>query len=127
NVFTYTTLFRSDAERNYFNKQLKAYVKTIPIYKRVSKEKIDSLLSKKLNENNVNIDYEFAIYSGDLSTKVHTDNFENNKYDTYRVNMFYDENNQSKYVLLVNFPEDKKFILSSISSMITLSVIFTLV
>src|SRR5690606_3286710 len=41
--------------------------------------------------------------------------------------MFYDENNQSKYVLLVNFPEDKKFILSSISSMITLSVIFTLV
>ncbi|WP_100615584.1 sensor histidine kinase [Confluentibacter citreus] len=117
----------SEAERNYFNKQLKAYVKTIPIYKRVSKRQIDSLLSRKLKENNVDIAYEFAIYSNDLSTKVHTDNFENNKFDTYRVNIFYDEENKSNYVLLVNFPEDKKFILSSISSMITLSVIFTLV
>ncbi|MGE5942991.1 MAG: sensor histidine kinase, partial [Flavobacteriales bacterium] len=85
------------------------------------------VLSKKLKENDVDIAYEFAIYSGDLSTKVHTDNFENNKYDTYGVNMFYDENNQSSYKLLVNFPEDRKFILSSISSMITLSVIFTLI
>lgn len=117
----------TEAERNYFNKNIKAYIKTIPVYKRVSKEQIDSLLSVKLKENNVNIDYEFAIYSGDLSTKVHTENFENNKYDTYSVNIFYDENNQSKYKLLVNFPENRKFILSSISSMITLSVIFTLV
>src|SRR5690606_15880187 len=101
----------TEAERNYFNKQLKAYIKTIPIYRRVSREHLDSLLSKKLKENNVNIDFEFAIYSGDLSTKVHTDNFENNKYDTYGVSMFYDENNQSKYQLLVNFPEDRKFIL----------------
>ncbi|PKQ44875.1 sensor histidine kinase [Confluentibacter flavum] len=117
----------SEAERNYFNKNLKTYVKTIPIYKRVSKQQIDSLLSKKLKENNVDIAYEFAIYSNDLSTKVHTDNFENHKLDTYKVPIFYDENNQSNYMLLVNFPEDRKFILSSISSMITLSVIFTLV
>ncbi|WP_100612310.1 sensor histidine kinase [Confluentibacter lentus] len=117
----------TEAERNYFNKQLKAYVKTIPIYKRVSKEQIDSLLSKKLKENNVDIAYEFAIYSNDLATKVRTDNFENNTLDTYGVHIFFDENNQSKYRLLVNFPEDRKFILSSISSMIMLSVIFTLV
>jgi len=117
----------TDAERNYFNKNIKTYIKTVPIYKRVSKEQIDSLLSKKLKENDVDIAYEFAIYSDDLSTKVHTENFENDKYDTYSVNMFYDENNQSKYQLLVNFPEDKKFILSSISTMITLSVVFTLI
>lgn len=117
----------SEAERNYFDKNLKAYIKTIPIYKRVSKDQIDSLLSKKLKENNVDIAYEFAIYSNDLATKVRTDNFENNTLDTYGVHIFFDENNQSKYRLLVNFPEDRKFILSSISSMIMLSVIFTLV
>src|SRR5690606_1688951 len=89
----------TEAERNYFNKQLKAYVKTIPIYKRVSREQIDSLLSKKLKENNVYIAYEFAVYSNDLATKVRTDNFENNTLDTYGVHIFFDENNQSKYRL----------------------------
>src|SRR5690606_8042709 len=34
----------TEAERNYFNKNIKAYIKTIPIYKRVSTEQIDSLL-----------------------------------------------------------------------------------
>jgi len=41
--------------------------------------------------------------------------------------MFYDENNRSSYKLLVNFPEDKKFILSSVLGMILLSIVFTVI
>jgi two-component system phosphate regulon sensor histidine kinase PhoR len=113
-----------EAERNYFEKNFKAYTKTIPVYQRVTKEQISNLLSKKLKENNIDIHYEFAIYGNDLATKVHSDDFVKDK-DTYSMPIFYDENNQSNYKLLVNFPDDNKFILSSIIGMILLSIIFT--
>jgi two-component system, OmpR family, phosphate regulon sensor histidine kinase PhoR len=114
-----------EAHRNYFDESFKAYTKTIPIYKRVSKEQVADLLSKKFKENEIHIPYEFAIYAKDLATKVHSDGFENSKTSTYSVSVFHDENNQSKYRLLVNFPGDNKYILSSVFGMILLSIIFT--
>lgn len=114
-----------DAERNYFEKQFKALTKTLPVYQRVTKEQISSLLSKKLKEDNIDIDFEFAIYGNDLATKVHSDGFDKNSEETFNVPVFYDENNQSNYKLLVSFPDDNKFILSTIIGMILLSVIFT--
>mgnify|MGYP003675552496 FL=1 len=60
-----------------------------------------------------------------MATKVHSDNFEIDLASTFSVPIFYDENNQSNYKLLVNFPDDNKFILSSIMGMILLSIIFT--
>jgi two-component system phosphate regulon sensor histidine kinase PhoR len=114
-----------DAERNFFEKNFKAYTKTIPVYQRVTKNQISSLLSKKLKEDNIDIHYEFAIYGNNLATKVHSDGFVKDKETTYSVPIFYDENNQSNYKLLVSFPDDSKFILSSIIGMILLSIIFT--
>ncbi|MBU3822574.1 HAMP domain-containing histidine kinase [Flavobacteriaceae bacterium XHP0103] len=114
-----------EAERELFDKTFKGYTKTIPIHKRISKEEIDSLLSRKFNEYGIDIPYEFAIYSRDLATKVHSDGFENNKNSTFKIAVFYDENNKSNYELIVNFQDDKKFILSSVLGMIFLSIIFT--
>ena len=79
----------------------------------------------KLKEFNINIDYEFAIYSNELATKIQSDNFENVIESTFGVPIFSDENNQSMYKFLVNFPDDGKFILSSLIGMILLSVLFT--
>ncbi|WP_372937317.1 sensor histidine kinase [Seonamhaeicola sp.] len=114
-----------EAEKNYFEKNFKAWAKTIPIHKRVSKEVIEDMLSKKLKEDNIDLDFEFAIYGNGLATKVQSENFENNEESTFKVPVFYDENNQSQYKLLVNFPNDKSFILSSIIGMILLSIVFT--
>ena len=121
--FSNSSLFK--AQVNSFDKNYRAYAKTLPVYKRVSKAQISSLLSKKLKEDNIDIDFEFAIYGNDLATKVHSDGFEYDKESTYQMPIFYDENNQSNYKLLVSFPDDKKYILSSIMGMILLSVIFT--
>lgn len=112
---------------NYLKKNFKAVLKRKPIHKRVSEEEIRDLLSKKLKENSIDIDYEFAIYSNGLATKIQSDNFENDLESTESVPIFYDENNQSKYKLLVNFPGDSKFILSSVIRMILLSIVFTLI
>ncbi len=115
----------NEAQKLSFERDFKAISKRTPVHKRVSTEEIDFLLSKKLKENDIDIDFEFAIYGNDLATKVHSEDFEYDKASTFSVPMFYDENNISNYKLLVNFPEDSKFILSSILGMILLSVIFT--
>lgn len=108
-------------------KEFKLILKRNPIHKRVSEDQIKRLLSKKLKENNVNIDYEFAIYGNDLATKVQSGNFEYDKKSTFSWPIFYDNNNQTPFKLLVNFPEDSKFILSSIIGMMSLSIVFTLI
>ncbi len=114
-----------EAQKLDFEKNFKAISKRTPIHKRVSAKEIEFLLAKKLAEYDIDIDFEFAVYSKDLATKVHSSGFDYDEASTFSVPMFYDENNQSAFRLLVNFPEDKKFILSSIIGMILLSVIFT--
>lgn len=115
----------SEAQRISFEKSFKEISKKTPIHKRVSEQKIRELLSEKLKKDNIGIHFEFAIYSNDLATKVHSDNFEKEENSTFSIPIFYDENNQSIYKLLVNFPDDRKFILSSVIGMIFLSIIFT--
>ncbi|CAH8294777.1 two-component system phosphate regulon sensor histidine kinase PhoR [Mariniflexile fucanivorans] len=115
----------SSTDEIVFEDVYKDLASRLPIHKRVTKEEIQKLLSEKLKEDGINIDYEFAIYSNGLATRVRSDNFENYDESAFSVFMFYNENNQSTYKLLVSFPDDKKFILSSIMGMILLSVIFT--
>lgn len=98
-----------------------------PIYKRVSKSYIKELLSEKLQQDSINIDFEFAVYGNDLATKVQSDNFEYEPNSNFKVPLFKNENIQAPYSLLVNFPDDKQFILSGIIGMIFLSILFTLI
>ncbi len=114
-----------EAERNYFDKNFKALAKTRPVYKRVSKKEVANLLSEKFKDNDIDIAFEFAIYSRDLATKISSDDFEKDDKSTHSIPVFYDENNKSSYKLLVNFPNDRSFILSSIIGMILLSIVFT--
>ncbi|OEJ98747.1 two-component sensor histidine kinase [Flavivirga aquatica] len=116
-----------EAQRLSFERSFKEISKRTPIHKRVSEAEISKLLSKKLEKDGIDIDFEFAIYSNDLATKVSSDNFENDIKSTFSVPIFYDETNRSLYKLLVNFPDDGKFILSSIIGMVLLSITFTLI
>ncbi|WP_026753349.1 sensor histidine kinase KdpD [Sediminibacter sp. Hel_I_10] len=97
----------------------------LPVYKRVSTEEVDSLINTQLKNNGISTDYEFAIYDNDLSTKVHSENFELNTQSTIGVPVFLDNNNQSDFSLYVDFPERRRYLLSSIYGMIALSIIFT--
>ena len=101
--------------------------KFTPIHKRTSKSELQSMLRKKLTEDGVDIDFEYAIYDSDLATKIQSDNFELDKTSTYGVPIFLDNYDESDFTLYVNFPERKKFILSSILGMMLLSIVFTTV
>jgi two-component system phosphate regulon sensor histidine kinase PhoR len=108
-----------------FETAYKDMAKRSPIHLRVSRRELSELLLNKLEENNIEIDFEYAIYHKDLATKVQTDNFELIEESTFGVPIFLDNNNESEYSLYVNFPERRKFILSSIIGMALLSIIFT--
>ncbi|MEC3907690.1 HAMP domain-containing sensor histidine kinase [Tamlana sp. 2201CG12-4] len=114
-----------EAQKLTFEKNFKEVFKRKPVHKRVSEKEIRELLSERLKKYSIDIDFEFAVYDKDLLTKVHSDNFENISKSTFGVSLFRDENNRSLYKLLVNFPDDRSFILSGIIGMIMLSVIFT--
>ncbi|MFD1614249.1 sensor histidine kinase [Gelatiniphilus marinus] len=115
----------AEAQKSSLEKSFKAMLSRKPLHKRVSAKDIKSLLKSKLSADNIDIDFEFAIYSNGLATKVQSEAFEKKEASTFSAPIFPDQNNRSNYQLLVNFPDDKKFILSSIMGMIILSVIFT--
>jgi len=97
----------------------------VPIHKRVTKEDINNLFKSKLAEDNINIDFQFAIYSNDLATKIQSDDFELLTESTFSIPIFQNKNDVSNYRLLVNFPKRNTFVQSSIIRMTLLSIIFT--
>ncbi|MEY8848702.1 sensor histidine kinase [Psychroserpens sp. XS_ASV72] len=112
-------------EKAQFESITRDYFKNIPVYKRVSADQVSALLALQLDNNGINTDFEFAIYDRDLSTKVQSENFDLNPDSTIGVPVFLDNNNNSDYMLYVDFPQRRKFLLSSILGMIALSILFT--
>ncbi|MBO3117366.1 HAMP domain-containing histidine kinase [Winogradskyella sp. DF17] len=115
----------SDIEKQSFEVSFKELLKRIPIYKRVTEEQVNTLLTRELRSEGVDLDFEFAIYDDDLATAVKTINFKKDPNTTIGILVFLDNNDESSYRLYVDFPERRKYLLSSILWMILLSVIFT--
>ena len=116
-----------EIEKKVFEITYRDLFNNYPIYKRVSTSDIDAFLKRQFSENGIDIDFEFAIYDKDLSTKVQSNNFELDPATTYGVPMFLNNNNESDFKLYVNFPERRKFLWSSILTMTVLSIVFTLI
>lgn len=113
------------------NAQFEIFFKDIasamPIQERVSKEILQKLIKKELEEYGVKTKFEFGIYSNGLATKIKSDEFAYDKEATYSIPIFTDNEGNEKYKLLVTFPHKKKFLLSELVSITVLSIIFTLI
>lgn len=99
----------------------------IPIQQRISEEYLENLISNELEKNELQTTFEFGIYRNGIATKLRSDNFELDFPSTYGVPLFIDDVGNSQYHLFVNFIGKKKVILSSITLMAALSIIFTLI
>ena len=116
----------SEVRKQIFEEAFKTLIKekNIPIYKRITNTQVQTLLERELRNDGVNLDFDFSIYDDDLATKVQTENFERS-INNYGVPIFLDNNKESTYNLWVDFPERKKYLISSILKMIILSIVFT--
>ncbi len=99
----------------------------IPIHRRVQEKEVEHLLSKELEERDIKVDFEYAIYSNALATKVRSDDFSLDYPTTYAIPLFVDDQGGSKYQLYVNFTGKKQYVFSTIKGMAILSIIFTLI
>lgn len=98
-----------------------------PLQARVSKEKIQAMLSKQLDEFGVKTPFEFGVYSNGLATKIKSENFRYDKDATFSVPILIDNEGEYKYQLLVTFPQKKRFLFSELVSITLLSIVFTLI
>ncbi|PWL38643.1 two-component sensor histidine kinase [Flagellimonas aquimarina] len=103
------------------------YAKSRPIHKRVSKQELELLLSQELGNRNIDIDYEYGVYSQGYPTKVKSKKFKFSESKMYKAPIFKDSEGNTSFSLLLTFPTMKKFLFQSIMSMALLSLIFTLV
>ena len=110
-----------------FETQYKSEIKNTPIHQRVTSFDIKNLLSKKLKEDNIDIDFEFAIFHDNIGTKIQSKNFDQSLIPLLGVPIFLDDNDESDFMLFINFPERKKFIISSVIVVTLLAMLFTLI
>lgn len=98
-----------------------------PIHKRILKEDLANLIKHHLESRDLNLDFEFAIFSRGLSTNVKSESFvyETNSKDTYSVPLFLNENKSYKYELIVSFSKKQKFVFSSVLIMGVLTLFLT--
>jgi len=108
--------------------QLEEIYKTLankrPIHKRLSNNQINLILAQALYDNGLNLDYEFAVYSNDLATSVHSEEYELLKNIEY-VTALFKSNVKGNFNLRLTFPNKKKYLISSILPMVILSIGFT--
>ena len=127
NVQSKTESFKrlKDYERNQFENAYKNILSKTPIHKRTSGEKIKKLINEQLKELGLSTNFEYAVYSNDLATKIRSRNFALDPSSTYGVPLFVNDEIKTNFQLYVNFTNKKSFVLSSVMGMAILSLLFT--
>lgn len=96
----------------------------VPIYKRINGDDLREIIAKTLEENGLQSEFEFAVLSNRIETKVRSANFENHEQSTYFMPLFQNDPG-SNYELYVDFPEKRKILIKEIFGMAALSLGFT--
>lgn len=117
----------SAMEKAMFDDVYRVYANRVPIHERVGREEIELLLNQELENRNLDIDFEYGVYSRGLPTKVKSPGFRLNEGSFYRAPLFTDSEGNTDFSLLISFPRKKKFLLSSVLGMAVLSLLFTLI
>ncbi|MBT3920373.1 MAG: HAMP domain-containing histidine kinase [Flavobacteriaceae bacterium] len=127
NVQTKTESFKrlKDYEQNQFENAYKNILSKTPIHKRTSGEKIKKLIIKQLEELGLSTNFEYAVYSNSLATKIRSRNFALDPSTTYGVPLFVNDEIKTNFQLYVNFSDKENFVLNSIMGMAILSLLFT--
>lgn len=115
-----------DYERNQFESFIGEVTSLSPIYKRADPELIETLIADELRDRGLDSDFEFAVYSNNLETKVRSRNFKLEPQSTYVVPLFVNDK-KNNYELYVDFSGKRKLVLSTILGMAILSLVFTAV
>lgn len=108
------------------NSWYKDYAPSKPIYKRVKNKEIKLNISNELLLRDIKTPFEFAVFDGDFPTKIRSEKFKKEKGNSYPVRFFEKDLEKSSFKLVVNFPDKKDYILSTIKKTLILAATFIL-
>lgn len=114
-------------DRALFYSAFRDIVSLKPIQYRISNALLQSILETELKLAGIKTPFEFAIYSNKLATKVRSEKFKYDKNLTYSAPILLDADGNSKYELLVQFPNKSKYVFSELVPMSVLSLLFTII
>ena len=117
----------SSIDKAMFDDVYREFAEKQPIHKRTSRQEIELLLDRAFDNMGIDIDYEYGIYSRGLPTKIRSQRFKYNQAGNYKAPIFRNSDGLSNFSLLLSFPKKKKFLLSSVLGMASLSLLFTFV
>lgn len=124
----YVKIGRFDrAEKTYLESQFDVYASKIPVNKRISNRELTNRLRLAFENRGITTDFKYGIYRNDLATSIKSGYFTKNDNDSYSVPMFTDTQGETNYQLYVTFPNENKYIFSSITKMLILSILFILI
>jgi two-component system phosphate regulon sensor histidine kinase PhoR len=104
------------------------YNSLLPISQRISKEELQQIIREELQNRPIEADFEFAIYQDGFATRVQSDDFDFLAEATWGYPIYKNSNLETEpYLLYLNMPDRKKYILSSVAGMALLSLMFTTV
>lgn len=116
-----------EPEQFYIYETIKDITQRIPIHKRVSIDELDKLIKNQLQIRGLDPEFDFAVYSNGLATKITSENFEfsADSESIYSVPLFVNENRNHNYDLLINFSKKNQYVFSSVVMMAVLSLLLT--
>jgi len=114
---------------NRFQEKLlyKAFMDKMPIDKRIAVEDIERRLETGLKQRGIDTDFEYAVYEDNHATKLKSRNFKWDIEKSESHNIFEDLQGNSRYRLLISFPEKDTYLFESLIGITALSVVFTLI
>jgi two-component system, OmpR family, phosphate regulon sensor histidine kinase PhoR len=108
-----------------FEMNFKDIAATRSINQRVSYQQLRDLLTANLAGFGIKTPFEFAVYNNGLATKIKSEKFKFDKKNTFDIPIFTDNDGESKYQLLVSFPQKKSFLISDLIWIAFLAFMFT--
>lgn len=112
------------AEKAEFEDAFKTLLDRVPLYKRVSNLELHLNLKNEFKERGITTNFTYGVYSNGLATKIKSDYFTRNKEKEYMIPLFVFDEGMSRYQLYVDFPEERIYLLSTISQILLLSIFF---
>ena len=98
-----------------------------PIHRRLTNIELELLLQRELIDRDIDIIFQYRVFNGDLATKVGSDNYTNLEgLKKYKSPLFVNEKGNSDFELVIAFPERRTFLRSSLTTLILLSLLFTI-
>ncbi len=125
--------FKELSQLDKYKKELDAeiisnYNSLLPISQRIGKEELQAIIKEELVNRSIETEFEFAIYQDGFATRIQSDDFDFIPSGTWAYSIYKNGNLDTEpYELYISMPDRKIYILSSITGMALLSLIFTTV